>query len=211
MARVEAVVFDIGNVLIAWNPERFFDSVMPDRAARKKMFNTIDLHGMNEVVDRGGPWRETIYETAAQFPEYARYVRMWYDRWIEMASPEIAGSVKLIRALRVKGVPVFAFSNFGIESFAYAQSKYPFLNEFDRRFISGHMGVIKPEPLAYRIVEDRCGISPAGLLFTDDRPANIDAATKRGWQGHLFNGPEGLARRLVDEGMLTKQEAKLEA
>ena len=206
MAGVQAVVFDIGNVLIEWQPERFFDSVIGE-ARRKAMFAAIDLHGINDVVDRGGHFRDTIVAAAKANPDWQDEVMMWHDRWIEMAAPAIDHSVRLLRALRAAGVPVFALTNFGIQTFEVAEPVYPFLSEFDRRYISGHMGVIKPEADIYQMVEDDCGVPPNGLLFADDRIDNINVAAARGWQTHLFEGPQSWADRLVAEGMLTKEAA----
>lgn len=202
---VQAVIYDIGNVLIEWQPERLYDAVI-GQAARERMFAALDLHGMNELIDKGAPFRETIYDWADRNPEWGDEIRMWHDRWIEMASPPIPQSLALLRALRRKGVPVFALSNFGIGSFDHALTHYPFLNEFDRKYISGHMGVTKPDPEIYGRVEADCGIAPAGLLFVDDRADNIAAAHARGWQAHLFEGPAGWAARLVAEGLLTTSE-----
>ncbi|MBT0957366.1 HAD family phosphatase [Alphaproteobacteria bacterium KMM 3653] len=204
--RPEAVVFDIGNVLIEWQPERFYDSEIGE-ARRREMFAEVDLHGMNDQVDRGHPFRETIYAAAEDYPKWREEIRLWHDRWIEMACPVIDHSVRLLRALRGKGVPVFALSNFGIESFAYAETQYPFLGEFDRRYISGHMAVIKPDAEIYRLLEEDCGVPAGALLFADDRIDNIRAAEARGWQAHLFTGPEGWAARLVEAGLLSAEEA----
>jgi 2-haloacid dehalogenase len=203
---INAVVFDIGNVLIEWNPERFYDAEIGE-ARRRELFANVDLHGMNDVVDSGGEFRATIYDTAERHPAYRDAIRLWHDRWIEMASPAIDRSVQLLRALRANGVPVFALSNFGIGSFAYAQTFYDFLSEFDRPYISGHMGVIKPDPLIYRMVEDDCGLAPETLLFADDRADNIAMAASRGWQTHLFDGPQGWADRLVAEGLVRPDQA----
>jgi len=210
MSIVRAVVFDIGNVLITWNPERLFDQVMESATAREKMFSTIDLHAMNDVIDRGGNWRQTVYETAEEYPEYRDFIRLWHDRWIEMASPQIDGSVHLLRALRRKNIPVLALSNFGIETFAFARTHYPFLNEFDQKYISGHMGVIKPFPRIYEMLELGCGFEPEELLFVDDRQENVDAARIRNWSVHLFRSSADWAERLVAEGLLTESEARLE-
>jgi len=207
MADVKAVIFDIGNVLIEWQPERFYDSVIgPER--RKVMFDEIDLHGINDVVDRGGNFRETIYAAAETCPDWRDEIRMWHDRWIEMAAPAIDHSVRLLRALRTTDVSVFALTNFGIQTFEVAEPVYPFLGDFDRRYISGHMGVIKPETQIYEMVEADCGFDPATLLFADDRADNIQAAADRGWQTHLFDGPQGWADRLVAEGLLGKEAAQ---
>lgn len=202
----KAVIFDIGNVLIEWQPERFYDRVIgPER--RRAMFAEVDLHGMNDKVDLGGHFTETIYGTAEDYPTWRSEIRMWHDHWIELASPAIDHSVRLQRALRKNGIQVFSLTNFGIQSFAYAATHYPFLNEFDRQFISGHMKVIKPDPDIYRLVEENCGIDPGALLFTDDRADNIDMAASRGWQTHLFKGPQGWADALVAHGLLSKDEA----
>ena len=206
MAVVQAVVFDIGNVLIEWQPERFFDREI-GRERRHAMFAAIDLHGVNDAVDRGANFRETIMAAAKAHPEWHDEVMMWHDRWIEMAAPAIDHSVRLLRALRQQGVPVFALTNFGIQTFEIAEPVYPFLVEFDRRYISGHMGVIKPEAQIYEMVEADCGVQPGGLLFADDRNDNIKVAAARGWQTHLFDGPQSWADRLVAEGLLSKEVA----
>ena len=207
MAGVEAVVFDIGNVLIEWHPERFFEKeIGADR--RRAMFAAIDLHGINDEVDRGGNFHDTIHAAAKAHPEWHDEVLMWHDRWIEMAAPAIDHSVRLLRALRKADVPVFALTNFGIQTFEIAEPVYPFLGEFDRRYISGHMGVIKPDADIYRQVEQDCGVPPGGLLFTDDRIDNINAAAARGWQTHLFEDPQGWADCLVAHGLLSKENAK---
>lgn len=203
----EAVIFDIGNVLIEWQPERYYDRVIGEDR-RKAMFAELDLHGMNDRIDRGEPFRETIYDFAEANAEFRDEIRMWHDNWIEMAAPAISHSVRLQRALRAKGVPVFTLTNFGIQNFAFASADhYPFLNEFDRRYVSGHMKTAKPDHDIYEMVEADCGIAPNALLFTDDRADNIATAHNRGWQTHLFEGPQGWADRLVATGLLTQEEA----
>ena len=204
---VKAVVFDIGNVLIEWQPERFFDLAIGEER-RRAFFGAIDLHGMNDRVDRGETFRDVILEKVGAYPDWADEIMMWHDRWIEMASPAIDHSVRLMRALRRAGHPVFALSNFGIQTFEIGLREYPFLEEFDKRYISGHMGVIKPDADIYQMVEEDCGVAPSGLLFVDDRQDNIDAAAARGWQVHLFTGAQGWADRLVSEGLLSPEDAQ---
>jgi 2-haloacid dehalogenase len=207
MSRIEAVIFDIGNVLFHWDPEGFYDrTIGPER--RSRLFAEVDLNGMNARIDMGESFSELVEETAQANPAWAPEVRMWRDDWIRMAQPEIPLSVALLRALKARGVPVFALSNFGVESFDVAVAHYPWLDAFDRRYISGHLRVMKPDPEIYRIVETDCGIAPGALLFADDRSDNVAAAEARGWQAHLFQGPEGWADRLVAEGLLTEKEAR---
>ncbi|MEO5614756.1 MAG: HAD family phosphatase [Cypionkella sp.] len=204
----QAVIFDIGNVLTRWQPEAFYDRVIGEDR-RRALFDAVDLHGMNDRVDEGALFRETIYDWAERHPEWAAEVRMWYDRWIELASPRIEGSIALQRALRAKGVPVFALTNFGRYSFEEAVPKMDFLQDFDRLYVSGVMGVIKPDPLIYQMVEQDCGIAPDRLLFTDDKAENITAAARRGWRTHQFESWQGWAQRLVAEGLLSQKEAGL--
>jgi 2-haloacid dehalogenase len=204
----QAVIFDIGNVLTRWQPEAFYDRVIGEDR-RRALFAAVDLHGMNDRVDEGALFRETIYDWAETYPEWAPEIRMWYDRWIELASPRIEGSIRLQRALRARGVPVFALTNFGRYTFEDALPKMDFLRDFDRRYVSGVMGVIKPDPRIYEMVEQDCGLPPESLLFTDDRADNITAAARRGWRTHQFESWQGWAARLVAEGLLTKEEAGL--
>ena len=204
----EAVIFDIGNVLTCWQPEAFYDRVIGDDR-RRALFAAVDLHQMNALVDDGALFRETIYKWADRHPDWAVEVRMWYDRWIELASPRIEGSIALLRALRAKGVPVFALTNFGSYSYDEARTKLDFLNEFDREYVSGRLFVSKPDPRIYEIVEADCGIAPDRLLFADDRADNITAAARRGWRTHQFESWQGWAQRLVAEGLLNDKEAGL--
>lgn len=202
----QAVIFDIGNVLTRWQPEAFYDrEIGEDR--RRALFAEVDLHHMNDLVDAGGLFKETIYDWADRTPHWRAEIRMWYDRWIELASPRIEGAIALQRALRAKGVAVFALTNFGKYSFEEALPKMDFLTDFDRLYVSGRMGVIKPDPRIYQMVEEDCGLPPQSLLFTDDRAENITAAARRGWRTHQFESWQGWAARLVAEGLLSKEEA----
>jgi 2-haloacid dehalogenase len=204
---VRAVLFDIGNVLIEWQPERFFDRVIGvDR--RVAFFAAVPILEMNDRVDAGVNFQDAVAGVIVAHPNWADELAMWRDRWIEMASPTIDHSVRLLRALRRAGHPVFALSNFGNETFQIAQRIYPFLDEFDRRFISAELGMSKPDAAIYQWVEAECAMPQNTLLFTDDRPENIVAARERGWQTHLFDGPDGWAARLVREGLLTPEAAQ---
>lgn len=198
---INAVIFDIGNVLIEWQPEKFYDRVIGEDR-RRAMFAEVDLHAMNDKVDLGGKFADLVAETAARYPDWHDEILMWRDNWLDLAAPVIQPSVDLLRALRGAGVPVFALTNFGIDTFAIAEEAYPFLKDFDRRYVSGHMGVIKPDPVIYEMLEADCGLDPETLLFADDRPDNITAARARGWQAHLFETPHGWEACLKSHGLL---------
>lgn len=204
---IDAVIFDVGNVLIEWQPERYYDPRI-GAERRRAMFAEVDLHGMNDEIDRGADFRETIYAWAEKYPEWRNEIRLWHDDWLEMAKPAIPHSVRLLRALNAEGIKTLALTNFGIGTWAIATPVYDFLNEFSHAYVSGHMGVTKPDAQIYAMVEDHSGLAPDRLLFTDDRAENIAAAQARGWQTHLFDGPEGWAARLVAEGLLSEDAAR---
>lgn len=204
--RPEAVIFDIGNVLIEWRPERYFDRMIGP-ARRREMFAEVDVHAMMVRIDRGEVFAEVVADTAARHPRWREQVLWFRQRWCDIAQPEIPGTVRLLRALKARGVPVFALSNFGAQNFPLSERQFPVLTAFDRRYISGEMKMIKPDPAIYAAVEADCGIAPGRLFFTDDRDDNIAAAAARGWRTHRFDGPAGLAQSLVSEGLLNPEEA----
>lgn len=203
---IEAVVFDIGKVLIEWDPERFYDARL-GKTARERLFSEVPLHEMNLGLDRGDPFKPSVYALADKHPEWTEEIRHWHDSWLDFAHSDIPHSIRLLRALRRKSVSVFALSNFGIGTFEVARQAYPVLEEFDQSYISGHLGCIKPDHQIYAHLEEGSGRAPETLLFADDRPENIHTAASRGWQTHLFTTPDGWASRLVAEGLLTVEEA----
>lgn len=200
MTEIQAVIFDIGNVLLGWQPQQFYDSVIgPDR--RAALFAEVDLHGMNLRVDRGASLAESVADLRAAHPDWAEEIQIWHDRWSEMLAPVLTETVVLLRALRATGFPVYALSNFGADTFARARNEHTFLDEFDRHFISGELGVLKPETRIYEIVEANTPYPPEALFFTDDNATNIAVAAQRGWQTHLFSGASGLKDALNQRGV----------
>ncbi|SEN32739.1 HAD family hydrolase [Palleronia pelagia] len=204
--RPEIVVFDIGNVLIGWQPDRFYDGVIGP-GARQRLFAEVPLTAMNERVDAGASMQDEVQALARAHPEWRDEILMWHTRWADMVHPVIDHSVALLRALRGKGVPVWALTNFGVETYRIAQGRFDFLNDFDRAIVSGHHRVIKPDPRLYAILEDAAPVPPERLLFADDRADNVAAAIARGWRAHHFTSPAGWAACLVDAGLLSPEEA----
>ena len=199
---VRAVVFDIGRVLIHWEPEAAYDRWIGE-ARRRALFEAVPLHDVNREIDRGAPFRATVAALAGAYPDWSEEITYWHDRWLEMASPRIDGSVALLEALLAEGrLPVYALTNFGTETFAIAQVHYPFLARFREAFVSGHLKMLKPDPGIYRAVEEGTGLANEQIFFTDDSLDNIAAARARGWISHHFDGPEGLARALARNGLL---------
>lgn len=205
-APVRAIVFDIGRVLVGWDPEGAFARWLGAERA-ERLFAEVALHQMNLRVDRGAPFAAEVEALAAAHPDWAPEIRLWHERWSEMFAPPIDGTVRLLERLRAGPLPVHALTNFGVDTFEIARRQYPFLQGFTRTFVSGHLGVLKPEPGIYAAVEAATGLSGAEIFFTDDSPANVEAAAARGWRAHLFEGPEGLEARLAAEGLLEPERA----
>lgn len=197
----EVVVFDLGMVLIGWSPEAFYDRVI-GQSARLRLFAEVDLYAMNLRIDNGDGFHAVVADCAAAHPEWATQIMLWHDRWPEMLTGPIAGSVALLRRLRAAGVPTLALTNFGRETLDIAQGMFDFLAEFDAMYVSGELRLLKPDAAIYAALEQGSGHAPGQLFFTDDRPENCDAATARGWHAHRFTGPEGLERALIAQALL---------
>ncbi|MBZ8118377.1 HAD family phosphatase [Roseovarius sp. LXJ103] len=204
---IQAVIFDIGNVLIEWQPECYFDGVVGE-ARRRALFADVDLHAMMDRIDAGADFAGEVARTAQVHPEFSAEILHFRDHWTDMAQPEIPRSVRLLKALKARHIPVFALSNFGADNFPLSVAQFPSLGLFDRSYISGAMGMRKPDPAIYAAVEADCALPPGALLFTDDRGENIAAAAARGWQTHLFETPEGFAQTLVARGLLPEKDAQ---
>jgi 2-haloacid dehalogenase len=206
-----AMVFDIGRVLIGWEPERLYERLIPDAEVRARFFREICPPEWNDAFDRGRPMPQGVAEDAARHPDHAPLILAWWERWREMIGPEIPGSVACLRALKRKGVPVYGLTNFAAETFVIAQEMFPFLTEFDAVVVSAHVRFNKPEPAIYAALEAAVPEAPGALFFADDKAENVAAAEARGWTGHVFTTPEGLQRALIGHGLLTADEIEAAA
>ncbi len=204
---IEAVVFDIGMVLVEWQPEAYFTRRLGAEKTAE-MFAACDLHAMNHLIDLGGHSRDVAYAHAEKHPDYADEIRRWHDNWIELLAPDIPGSAAILRAVKAKGLPVYALTNFGANTYEVAQRHYPILNEFDGEIVSGRHKVCKPDAAIYEAVENVANVPPENLIFADDNPANVTAAHARGWKAHLFDSPEGWFDRLCVEGVLRPEDVE---
>jgi HAD superfamily hydrolase (TIGR01509 family) len=174
------VVFDIGNVLLRWNPRNLFRSVFDDEERMERFLATA--LGMEWVshTDIVADFSQAVEERAKAFPEFAQELMLFDSRWIETLGEPIEENVALMRRLKRAGRPVYALSNFAHEKFALARERHDFLGEFDECVISGHVGVVKPDGRIYEILFKRVGRSPGELLFIDDSLANVRASEAAG-------------------------------
>ncbi|MEM0944138.1 MAG: HAD family phosphatase [Pseudomonadota bacterium] len=200
--RPRAVVFDVGRVLIAWDPRALFSQVLPDEAAVETFLTEICPPAWNAAQDRGRPWAEAVAEAVARHPDWAEEIRAWDTRWIETVPHEISGTVRLFERLEASGVPLYGLTNFSAEKWPLAVARYPVLGRFREVVISGDVRLIKPDPEIYRLLLDRIGLPAEACFFTDDSPTNIAAAAELGFDDHRFESPEGLERALTRRGLL---------
>lgn len=199
---IDAVVFDLGNVLIGWDPRHLYRELIEDEAAREHFLTRVCSMAWNEEQDAGRGWAEAVELLAAEFPEHRALIEAYDHEWHRMLSGPIEGSVVLLRALKARGVPLFALTNWSTEKFPIARARYDFLRLFGGIVVSGEERMKKPDPRIFETLVSRYQLTPSSTLFIDDSRVNIVAAEKLGFVVHHFAGAEGLAARLQALGLL---------
>jgi len=201
MTAVTNVVFDIGRVLIQWDPKLLYSELFPDPAERDRFLAEVCSDEWNRELDRGRSFAEGIAELVARHPRHETAIRAWDERWHDMVPGAIDGSVRLLEHLRASGVPTWAITNFSTEKYAEAIARFPFLTGFRDTVVSAHERLLKPDPAIYRVLLERNRLDPASCLFIDDVPENVAGARSVGMKAVVFTSPEGLARDLVEHGL----------
>ena len=196
------VVFDIGNVLLRWNPRNLYRKAFDDEARMERFLSTALAMDFVAHTDTAPDFAAAVEARAKAFPEFADELRLFHERWIETLGGPIDENVALLRRLKAAGRPVHALSNFAADKFALARELHDFLDAFDVAVISGHVGAVKPEARIYEILFERAGATPRELLFIDDLAANVRAAEALGMPTiHLRPGVD-LERELKARGAL---------
>lgn len=200
---MRAVVFDLGGVLIDWDPRYVYRELLPDREDEMEAFlSQVANQEWNARMDAGQTWAEAVEELAARHPAQRHLIEAYAARWADMLGGPIHDTVAVLAELRDAGVPLYVLSNWSAETFPIALSRYDFLHWFDGRVISGEVGLIKPDPRIYRHLMERFDLRPGDLFYTDDHEPNVLAARDLGIHASLFRGAEGLRAELVDLGFL---------
>ena len=202
---VEIVVFDIGRVLVEWDPEAYYAKKIGAKRAAQ-FFATVPMFDQHFKSDQGENFFDVIEATAKAYPDWEAEIKLWAEDWDEITKDPISLSAEIMMALKARGIPVWGLSNFGAENFPITQAQHPVLQSFDRLFLSGELMLVKPDPAIYALVEEQADCAPESLYFIDDTPANIEAAKTRGWQTHHFKGPAFLLGDLVERGLLTAED-----
>jgi 2-haloacid dehalogenase len=199
---IDAVVFDLGGVLIDWNPRYLYRSLFDgDEAAMERFLAEVTTPEWNAEQDAGRTWREAVDALVAIHPDRRDLILAYHERWADMLGGPIEGTVAILDELRQAGVRVAALSNWSAETFPIAQVRYPFLGWFETIVVSGAVGLVKPDLRIYRHLLGLTGFSPGSTVFVDDAPANVAAAEQVGMTGLQFHDSETLRRDLRELGL----------
>lgn len=200
-APIDAVAFDVGNVLVEWNPRLLYRTLFDDPAAMEWFLANVCTESWNAALDAGQPFAEGVAELSRAWPAYAELIACYDTRWTEMLGRPHADTVALMLGLQRGGYGVYGLTNFATEKFAIARQLHPFLDAFAGVVVSGDEGCVKPDPRIYRLLCERYGLAPARTVFVDDRPANVETAIAEGFIGLVYHGPSQLRADLAALGV----------
>lgn len=200
---LSAVVFDVGNVLIEWDPRHLYRDLFDgDEILMEDFLENVCTAAWNAEQDRGRSWAEGVAALTAERPDCAELIRAFDDCWQAMVPGEIDGSVALLRRLKAQGTPLYALTNYSAEKFAETRRRFDFFDLFDGVVVSAHERLIKPDPAIYRVLFERYRLDPAAAAFIDDSPANVETARTLGMTAWRFAGPDRLEADLIAAGLL---------
>lgn len=197
------VVFDLGAVLVDWDPRYVYRELFPgDEAGMEAFLADVTSGSWNHQMDAGKPWADAVAELVAIHPERRDLIEAYWTRWPDMLGGTIDGTVAILRELIGAGVAAYALTNWSAETFPIARERFDFLGWFAGIVVSGEEGLAKPDPALYRVLLERYAIDPATTLFIDDRPDNVVAAESLGMAGVIFRSSDTLRSELVARGLL---------
>jgi 2-haloacid dehalogenase len=201
MKSITSVVFDIGGVLIDWNPRHLFRKVFENEEEMEWFLTNICTYEWNVQQDGGKLFSVATAELQAKYPEYSDKIALYYGRWEEMLNGEIKGTVEIFRKLKSGGMPLYALSNWSHEAFPVAFNRYDFMKDFDGLVVSGYEKLLKPDHAIYRVLMERYGVIPSESVYIDDNKPNADAASELGFNAIHFLSPEQLREELAGLGL----------
>jgi 2-haloacid dehalogenase len=200
--RPTAVVFDLGGVLIDWNPRHLYRSLFDDEAEMERFLAEVTTPAWNHEQDRGRPFAEAITQLSREHPDRADLIAAYWDRWPETLGEPYHETVEILAALRSTGVRLLALTNWSAETFPLAVPRYPFLGWFEAVIVSGEVGLAKPDPAIFRLLVDRHGLEPSRTVLIDDTVANVRAGAGLGFRAIRFTDAAALCRDLTEMGLL---------
>ena len=200
---INTIIFDLGAVLIDWNPDYMYRSIFADEQQMRDFLTTVTTSDWNEEQDAGRSLHEGTEWLVAQHPHHEENIRAFYGRWIEMLGNAFEGTVEIFKELKDSGkYKIYALTNWSAETFPMAQKKFEFLGWFDGIVVSGAEKMRKPAPEFYQILLDRYNVNPQESLFIDDNYRNILAAEKMGINCIHFTSSERLREELLEKSLL---------
>ena len=202
--RPTAVIFDLGGVLIDWNPRHLYRRLFADEAEMERFLADVVSPAWNLEQDRGRPFAEGIAELTRSHPEQAELIEAFWSRWPEMLGEPAHATIALLDELRAAGVRLLALTNWSAETFERGAPLFPFLDRFEAVIVSGREGLVKPDPAIFELAAVRHGLDPARTVFVDDTQTNVDAAAALGFRAIRFEGAPALRRDLVRLGLLER-------
>jgi len=195
--KITTIIFDLGGVLIDWNPAYVFDKLIEDDNKRKHFFENICTAEWNEEQDGGRTIKEANEVLIAKHPEWKEHIEAYYGRWEEMLGGPIDETVEIFRQLKESGnYKFYALTNWSAELFPIALQRYDFLHWFDGRLVSGEEKMRKPFPEFFQLLLDRFHIKKEEAIFIDDNLRNAEAAEKFGLKTIRFTTPSQLKEAL---------------
>lgn len=211
---IKNVIFDVGAVLVDWNPRYLYRKLMASEAEIEKFLAEVCTHDWNLSLDKGRLWSDARAEAVGKFPQYEAMIDAYWDRWLEMFEGPVHESVDILMDLKRRQFPVYALTNFNEIKWQVALNEFPYLRLFDGRIVSGEVKCVKPEPEIYRILLDTYHLTANECLFIDDRAENVQGARNMGIEAVLFTTPRQLEQDLMRYGIIEaiseseKNEAK---
>lgn len=199
----KAIIFDFGNVLVAWNPYALFQRFFPQgKQAVDDFLEEIHFMEWNLEQDRGRPFADGIAQHSEIFPQYAHILAAYDKHWEDAIVGPIDGSVDILRQLKQAGYRLYGLSNHSAEKLPVTLRKFEFLGWLDDMVISGQVGLLKPDRAIFNLLLDKTGHSPEECIFVDDLVENVAAARQLGMAGIQFQSPQQLERELHEYGIL---------
>ncbi len=204
MARRDIAIFDLGGVLLDWNPRHLYRKLFPgDEAGMEQFLATVCTNDWNRGQDAGRPCAEAVRLLTAEHPGKAELIAAYYGRFDEMIAGPIEGAVAILAELRARDTPLYFLSNYSAETYPAALKRFEFLAWFDGGIVSGDVGALKPQPEIYALLLDRFAIDPHRAVFIDDVAANAEGARPSGIHGIQFRDPGALRAELAELGFLS--------
>ncbi|AKM08712.1 HAD family hydrolase [Pelagerythrobacter marensis] len=199
---VEAVVFDVGRVIVQWDLRALFAKLIDDPAELDRFLAEVVTEEWHFQHDAGRPLAETVPERQAEFPQYAALIAAYAERFLDSIPGRVPGTAQLVQRLAGREVPLYAITNFGAEFWDMFRPTEPLFDLFGDIVVSGREKMMKPHPPIFALAAERFGHEPGAMLFIDDNRANIDAAAALGWQVHHFRDAARLERDLQERGLI---------